>query len=148
MPHRIVTGGGKMRSSTPKINGSGQNIMAHTNYEAHNNHTRTINNGMMSNSPTRLRAQIEELQRNMSKLALENEEIKFELSQAKKEVKELNDENQQMFKTLQEKELIQNKMREQLDLVTKTSAILYEKFRAFKCRYYEENAWAEYQDDK
>lgn len=95
-----------------------------------------------NDDPIRLREQIQELERNNSKLRLENEEIKFELKETRKELEELGIENNELYKTLQDKEVIQNKMREQLNLVTKTSVILYEKFRAFKCRYYEENAWA------
>lgn len=85
----------------------------------------------------RYQSNADELQQTVSSLALENEELKFELGQ-------LREENAQLYQSIQEKELIQEQMRSQLEVVTKTAYTLYEKFRAFKCRYYEErrnNAW-------
>ena len=89
-----------------------------------------------TNSPAKLIAQIKELQRNISDLALENEELKYEL-------KLLRDENTQLSETIDEKEAIQTKMDRQLETVTKIAQTFYEKFRAFKYKYYQtqQNAW-------
>lgn len=79
-----------------------------------------------------------ELQRYISNLNLENEELKYELMETKRLNQRLLKEIQEKDEVIQEKEAIQNKMGHQLAIVTKTAQTLYEKFRAFKCRYYEE----------
>lgn len=124
----------RFQSSTPISTGySSMQSNPATTGPAYNGYPITPNS-----SPTRMRAQIEELQCTMSKLALENEELKFELSQTRRDFEELSMENQQMYQSLQEKEALQTKMAKQLDIVTKTAYALYEKFRALKCRYYQE----------
>lgn len=84
------------------------------------------------------RADYDELQRRASELALENEELKYEVEQLKLD-------NQRLARIVEEKDAIQVKMSSQIEYVTKTAYALYEKFRSFKCRYYEEqqrnSAW-------
>jgi len=95
--------------------------------------------------------QIEDLQESLSKLALENEELKYELKQMSKDFEELRNENQRLQQTILEKDSLQVKMGEQLQFVTETAYTLYMKFRAFKCRYYEsqrDQAWLGCADEK
>lgn len=92
---------------------------------------------MLSSSPKPLNSR-EEIQKKISQLGLENEELKVEMDQMQAKIEELAAENKQLYQALQEKEAIQAKMNVQLHTVTTTAYTLYEKLRAFKCRYYEE----------
>lgn len=88
---------------------------------------------------------------NLSKLALENEELKFELAQTRSDFEQLSMENQKLCQAIQEKEMIQTRMGEQLNMVTETAYAIYEKFTAFKRRYYEgqkQNAWLQCANEK
>lgn len=82
--------------------------------------------------------EINDLQANLSQLALENEELKFELEQYRQRCHELDAENQQLHQTVQDQHEIQTKMKKQLNTVTKTVYVIYERFKSLKSRYYQE----------
>jgi len=94
--------------------------------------------------PKTSRSQIEELKKDLSKMALELEEARYEADKLFQENEQLRQENDQLRISLREKETIQSQMREQLELVTQTAYTIYDRFRSFKARYYENqgiNAW-------
>lgn len=97
---------------------------------------------MLSSSPKLLNSR-DELQKKISQLGLENEELKVEMDQMRERIDELVVANKQLYQALQEKEAIQSKMNVQLHTVTTTAYTLYERLRAFKCRYYEEQRQSE-----
>lgn len=81
-------------------------------------------------------------ERTISQLALENEELKTELGIINDNLNLLSQENEQLHKTIQEKDTIQIEMNKQLEIVTKTANALYLKIREFKCRFYErQSSW-------
>lgn len=84
-----------------------------------------------SQRPTSAPSELDELQRNISDLALENEQLNYELDQVRAA-------NEQLMQMVQEKDEMQTKLRQQLETVTQTADALYNKLRALKCRYYEE----------
>lgn len=85
---------------------------------------------------------IEELQKSLSQVAFENEELKHELNQARRDVEELANENQRLSEENQQKDIIRQKMGAKLAYVTQAAVTLCEKLSALKCRYYGENhAW-------
>lgn len=107
----------------------------------------TNNNNTVLNSRDQL---IEELQKSLSQVAFENEELKHELNQARRDVEELAtenqqlyQENQQLYQENQQKDITRQKMGEKLAFVTQAAFTLCDKLGALKCRYYEEknNAW-------
>lgn len=93
---------------------------------------------MLSSSPKISRSNRDELQKNLSDLALENEELKVEMEEMRKTIDFLTAENRQLYQSLQEKEAIQSKMSTQLNIVTEAVYTLYERLCRFKRRYYEE----------
>lgn len=80
---------------------------------------------------------MEELQKNLSKLALDYETLKYELEQLRGEKEQLRQENEQLQQELRDKEALQSQMRQKLEYVTRAAYTIYERFRAFKARYYE-----------
>lgn len=91
-------------------------------------------------SPLKLKAELDELSRAKSELAFENEALKSELNQALQDVEQLRLENQHLHQIILDKDEVQTKLRSQLNTVIKTAYTFYEKFAAFKCRYYKEQA--------
>lgn len=93
---------------------------------------------------------IASLQKDLSQVAFENEELKHEIKQAQTDVKllatendELREQIQQLYQDNQQKDFMRQKMSEKLAFVTQAAFTLCEKLSALKCRYYEEknNAW-------
>lgn len=83
----------------------------------------------------RLQDEIKELQKNLSEMALEYEQLKLEYEVVCAE--------------LNQKEIIQTKMREHLEIVNETVSTLSAKLSAFKCRYYEDrSAWLDCAEQK
>lgn len=81
--------------------------------------------------------QYEKSERANSQLSKELEEIKMELKEMRRENEELRKEKEELLQVVQEKEDIQTKMGEHINMVTETAYILHEKFRAFKVKHYE-----------
>lgn len=77
------------------------------------------------------RQTVEELQRSLSELALENELLKYELAKA-------NGENERLLQCLQDKDLAQAEINRHLENVSKFAYTLHDKFREFKLKYYKE----------
>lgn len=74
---------------------------------------------------------MDELQRKLSEMSLEHELLQFDLSQARAE-------NDQLHRTIREKDMAHEKLRKQSETVIQTTYTLYEKLRQFKVRYYQE----------
>lgn len=101
--------------------------------------SRSSNNKAANNTTTIVNSEVvRELQSSLSQLALENEELKFELEQMRQHCHELSAENQQLHQTVQDQREIQTKMKKQLNTVTRTVYVIYERFKSLKCRYYED----------
>lgn len=82
---------------------------------------------------------IADLQRGISQLGLENEELKHELNQAKRDIEQLAEENKILF---QEKDALRQRMAEKLSYVTNAFLTLCEKLSDLKYRHYgEKNVW-------
>lgn len=112
------------------------------NGSKNNNHI-TFNANSLTNSresPIKLKTEMQELIRVKSELAFENEALKSELNQALQDVEQLRLENQHLHQVILDKDEIQTRLRSQLNSVIQTAYTFYEKFAAFKCRYYKEQA--------
>lgn len=97
-----------------------------------------------SSTPISLRTPIrpqDKQQEILSKKALEFEVHQYEVDKLSQEVMLLRRENEQLKQTIQEKDQIISELGRLKEIVTHAAHTLYNRFRVFKAKYYEEHGY-------